>query len=143
MPSAVKHFASTLLLLLFTPAANPATPAVLPFPSPAAALPYFSVLSDDPGAWPEILSSIGLQPQPAGLSHIFVARTGSAASSEWPARVEKGAVLILEGESSLAGMFGFRRTSENVQVNSLTDIHRPTLPIIWEKGLELPVFQIP
>jgi len=139
MPSPVKHSA-TLLLLLLTPGAFPAAPAAV---APAAALPYFSVLSDDPGAWPEILSSIGLQPQPAGLAHIFVARTGASASPEWPARVEKGAVLILEGESSLAEMFGFRRTSESVQVNSLTDIHRPTLPIVWEKGLELPVFQIP
>jgi len=106
-------------------------------------MPYFSVLSEDAGAWPEILQSIGLQRQPAGLARIFVARTGAAASPEWPARVEKGAVLILEGESSLADAFGFRRTKENVRVSSLTDIHRPTLPIIWEKGLELPVFQIP
>lgn len=142
MPSLAKHSATLLLWLVAAPA-FPAVPAVLRVPSPAAALPYFSVLSDDPGAWPEILSSIGLLPQPAGLSHIFVARTGASASPEWPARVEKGAVLILEGESSLAEMFGFRRTSENVQVNSLTDIHRPSLPIVWEKGLELPVFQIP
>ena len=28
-----------------------------------ATMPYFSVLSDDPGAWPAILSSIGLQPK--------------------------------------------------------------------------------
>ena len=139
MPSPIKHSA-TLLLLLLAPGAFPAAPAPA---TPAAALPYFSVLSDDPGAWPEILSSIGLQPQPAGLAHIFVARTGASASPEWPARVEKGAVLILEGESSLAEMFGFRRTSESVQVNSLTDIHRPTLPIVWEKGLELPIFRIP
>jgi hypothetical protein len=107
-------------------------------------LPYFSVLSDDAGAWPEILSSIGLQRQPAGVSRIFVARSGSAASAEWPARVERGSILILEGESSLADLFGFRRARKDpVRVQSLTDIHRPTLPIIWEKGLELPVFDLP
>src|SRR5207237_1238650 len=78
-----------------------------------------------------------------GVSRIFVARTGAAASPEWPARIEKGSILILEGESSLAETFGFRRTKENVRVNSLIDTHRPTLPIVWEKGLELPVFQIP
>jgi hypothetical protein len=133
--------AGTLLFLLVT-VIQAATAPVIP-PIAAAPLPYFSVLSGDPGAWPEILSSIGLLPQPAGLSHIFVARTGASASPEWPARVEKGAVLILEGDSSLAAMFGFRPTSENVRVNSLTDIHRPSLAIIWEKGLELPVFQIP
>jgi hypothetical protein len=108
-----------------------------------AELPYFSVLSDDAGAWPDILSSIGLQRRPAGLAHIFVARTGAPASAEWNARVDRGAILILEGESSLAEMFGFRRGTENVRVNSLTDVHRPKLPIVWEQGLELPVFTIP
>src|SRR4051812_37074430 len=110
----------------------------------AADLPYFSVLSDDAGAWPEILSSIGLQRQPAGVSRIFVARSGAAASVEWPARVERGAILILEGESSLADLFGFRRaTKDPVRVQSLTDVHLPSVPIIWEKGLELPVFDLP
>src|SRR5215471_8099499 len=111
----------------------------------AATLPYFSVLSEDAGAWPGILSSIGLQKQPAAISRIFVARTGAAASAEWPARVERGSILVLEGESSLADMFGFRRNakSDPVRVQSLIDIHRPTLPIIWEKGLELPVFEVP
>ena len=114
------------------------------FPAPAADLPYFAVLSEDAGAWPDILSSIGLQRQPAGLSRIFVARTGAAASVEWPARVEHGAILILEGESSLADLFGFRRSRKDpVRVQSLTDVHRPTLPIVWELGLELPVFDMP
>lgn len=83
----------------------------------AAELPYFSVLSGDVGAWPEILSSVGFQPKPAGLARIFVARAGAAGSSEWAARVEGGAVLILEGESSLAEL-GFRRRKENVRVGS-------------------------
>jgi hypothetical protein len=110
----------------------------------AASLPYFSVLSEDAGAWPDILSSIGLQRQPAGVSRIFVARTGAAASIEWPARVERGAILILEGESSLADLFGFRRSHKDpVRVQSLSDVHRPTLPIVWEHGLELPVFEMP
>jgi hypothetical protein len=116
---------------------------LVPLPTRASALPYFSVLSDDPGAWPAILSSIGLQSQPAALAHIFVARTGAAASIEWTARVENGAILIVEGESSLAEMFGFRRGQENVKVSSLTDIHSPELPIVWEHGLELPRFHIP
>jgi hypothetical protein len=110
----------------------------------SAGLPYFSVLTDDAGAWPDILSSIGLEKQPAGVSRIFVARTGANASVEWPSRVEHGAILILEGESSLAALFGFRRSSrEPVRVQSLVDTHRSTLPIIWEKGLELPAFDIP
>jgi hypothetical protein len=117
---------------------------VLSFSGSAADLPYFSVLSEDAGAWPDILASVGLERQPAGVSHIFVARTGAAASVEWPARVEHGAILILEGESSLADLFGFRRSRKDpVRVQSLTDVHRPDLPIVWEKGLELPLFEIP
>src|SRR4051794_16963571 len=111
--------------------------------SPAAAPPYFSVLSDDAGAWPAILSSIGLQPQPAALARVFVARAGAPASTEWAARVNNGAILILEGESSLAEWFGFRRGPENIKVASLTDVHRPTLPIVWEKALELPRVDLP
>jgi len=118
--------------------------AVRPVPL-LAAPPYFSVLSEDPGAWPAILSSIGLQARPAGLARVFVARAGAPASAEWTARVAGGDILILEGESSLAEFFGFRRAAgpDNVKVQSLTDIHRPTLPIIWQKGLELPKYEIP
>ncbi len=120
-------------------------PAALFSLSLYSASPYFSVLSEDPGAWPAILSSIGLQPRPAGLARVFVARAGAAASAEWSARVAGGDILILEGESSLAEFFGFRRTPgpDNVKVQSLTDVHRPALPIIWEKGLELPKYEIP
>ena len=109
----------------------------------AAALPYFSVLSDDAGSWPAILSSIGLERQPASKAHIFVARAGAPASAEWPARVEQGAIVILEGESSLAEMFGFKRGKDSVRVTSLSDIHNPKLSIVWEKSVELPVFTIP
>lgn len=109
----------------------------------AAEMPYFSVLSEDAGAWPEILSSVGLQAKPAAMARIFVARVGAPASTEWTARVENGAVLVLEGDSSLAEMFGFRPGKANVSVTSLTDVHYPKLPIVWEKGLELPVFEVP
>ncbi len=101
----------------------------------AADLPYYSVLSEDQGAWPAILSSIGLQKQPAALAHIFVARTGAPASPQWNSRVDRGGILIVEGESSLSEMFGFRRGTENVRVNSLTDSHSPKLPICMGEGL--------
>jgi hypothetical protein len=109
----------------------------------AAPLPYFCVLNKDAGAWPEILSSVGLVRQPANMAHVFVARAGTPASGEWNQRVEEGAVLILEGESSLAGMFGFQRSAAFVKVGSLTDVHRPSLAIVWEKGLDLPAFDLP
>jgi len=131
LAAGVQRILVLVLVLALGPAAN------------AFTLPYFAVLNEDAGAWPDILSSIGFQRQPAGLAHIFVARTGSPASAEWTSRVEHGAILIVEGESSLAAMFGFRHTDSNVKVASLIDVHSPKLPIVWEKGLELPVFDLP
>ena len=88
---------------------------------PAAAEPTsFHVLAADGGAWPQILSSVGFRPAPAGQAGIFVFRPGSTGSEEWPARVESGAFLILEGESSTADLFGFRKSAENTRVASVT-----------------------
>jgi hypothetical protein len=119
-----------------------ATLAILPL-APAAPLPSFAILSGDQGGWPLLLQSVGFMPQPAASARIFVLRAGSAGSPEWPARVEAGAYLILEGESSIAESFGFRATKENVKIGSLEDVHLPKLPIVWEKGLELPRYEVP
>ena len=61
MPSLIRWAGCrpALALLLFSAAVT------------AADLPYFAVLSEDPGAWPAILSSIGLQSQPAARARIF------------------------------------------------------------------------
>jgi hypothetical protein len=115
----------------------------------AVALPYFCVLSDDQGGWPLILESVGFLPQTAANARIFVLRSGAANSAEWAARVESGAYLILEGESTAAESFGFRRAQDaegakvNIRVSSLEDVHLPKLPIVWEKGLELPRYEVP
>jgi hypothetical protein len=116
--------------------------ALLLTPVLHAALPTFAVLSDDQGGWPLLLQSVGFMPQPAASARIFVLRAGSAGSPEWSARVENGAYLILEGESSTAESFGFRPTKENVKIASLEDVHLPKLPIVWEKGLELPRYEV-
>ncbi|MBZ5619454.1 MAG: hypothetical protein LAQ69_12135 [Acidobacteriia bacterium] len=123
------------------PAPNPQPPA--PNPQPLLPPPFFTILSSDPASWPDVLSSIGLQRQTSGDSRIFVTRTGALPSADWPARIEKGAVLILEGESPLADQFGFRPGKASVRVSSLTDLHRPDLPIVWEHALDLPVFELP
>src|SRR5436305_7763087 len=57
----------------------------------------FHVLGDDPGSWPAVLSSIGLV---QGGDGVVVAPAGTAAS-DWAARVERGTILVLEGESPL------------------------------------------
>lgn len=109
----------------------------------ASLLVCFAVLSDDPGAWPRILGSVGFLPSAPNGANVFVLRTGAPASAEWAARVEKGAFLILEGESSQAVWFGFRPGKEHVRVGSIQDVHRPGLPIIWENALELPRYEVP
>ena len=124
-------------------AALPALALLLAPLLPAASLPTFAVLSDDQGGWPLLLQSVGFMPQPAVSAGIFVLRAGSAGSQEWPARVDAGAYLILEGESSTAELFGFRATKENVRITSLEDVHLPKLRIVWEKGLELPRYEVP
>ena len=85
-------------------------------------------------------------PQSAANARIFVLRSGTQGSGEWEARVNAGAYLILEGESSTAESFGFRRAKDakdNVRVSSLEDVHSPKLRIVWEKGLELPRYEVP
>src|SRR5580658_2829136 len=110
----------------------------------AADLPYFHVISREAGSWPEIFSSIGFEAEAnAGKAHVLIARTGTPASAEWAARVETGAILVLEGESPLAESFGFKRGKRTVHVSSLRDIHRPDLPIIWASALDLPVMELP
>ena len=80
---------------------------------------------------------------PASAADIFVAPPNTPASVEWKSKVEKGAALILEGASPLAASFGYRGQTETVSVVHLVDIHNPSLPIIWEKAIELPRFEVP
>lgn len=106
-----------------------------------AELPYFQVMARDGGSWPQIFSSIGFEARPD--AHVFVARPGAAASAAWPARIQKGAILVLEGESPLAESLGFRAGKNTVRTGNLRDGHCPNLPIIWERPLELPLMELP
>ena len=81
---------------------------LLPALAAAAGLPTFAFSRIRPGAWPQILGAMGLLEGPVASSRVFVVRAGAPASQEWVARVEGGAVLVVEGQSSLAEMFGFR-----------------------------------
>src|SRR5208283_5031760 len=109
----------------------------------AAELPYYSVTSPDAGAWPKILSSIGFERRPDGQARVVVVRGAAVEAGDWGRRVEGGVILSLEGESPLAESFGFRRNPRSVRVNSVIDMHCPELPIVWEKGVYLPVFTVP
>lgn len=116
--------------------------AAADFPGPART--GFQVLDDEPGPWPRILSSIGLSATNPGPRGVFVLRGGeAAAAAQWRERMAGGALLVLEGESELAAAFGFRPTARRVAVRSVADVHRPQLPVVWRKTLELPVWDVP
>jgi hypothetical protein len=104
----------------------------------------YHVIGDEPGAWPRVLSSVGLTAKTAGPVGIFVVRGKSPlTAAQWLERVDKGAYLVLESESDLATALGFKPTDKRVVVRGVEDIHDPELQIVWEKSAEVPVFEIP
>src|SRR5579872_596598 len=114
----------------------------------AAALPAatfsYQIEGDDAGPWPNILSSVGLSAGKSGSSNLFIVRNGAAATpQEWLGRIEKGAIVVLEGESPLAEALGIHATSKRVVVRSIIDQYDTRLSIIWEHPAEIPVYQLP
>jgi hypothetical protein len=103
----------------------------------------FHVMGDAPGSWPAVLSSIGLLENARG--DVLVLPAGAQISfQECQSQLDRGAILILEGPSPLAASFGFRATGKPlVIVRSVEDVRAPKLHIVWEKPLEMPVFEIP
>ena len=82
---------------------------------------HFAVIGQEAGAWPQILSSVGFVRQDSDLAKVFVLRTATPASQSWAERVERGAYLILEGESPVAESFGFRGGKQRLRVGSIVD----------------------
>jgi hypothetical protein len=121
-----------------------ASAAEVPQPAPATPTFFYHYAGDEPGPWPDILSSVGLVSGFGGVSGVFVVRTAPAdLEPQWRERVSQGAFLILEGDSQLAGAFGFRPTTRRLPVRNVLDHRDPKLAIIWEKTLELAVFDLP
>ena len=127
-------------LTLFAGSAPAATVGSL---NPASIATTFAVLPDDPGPWQHILSSVGFQPQSADSADILVLRPGAAAPAHLTERVEQGAILILEGQTTPAELFGFHAGRDIISVVNVEDVHRPKLPIIWQKAVELHKFEVP
>jgi hypothetical protein len=109
----------------------------------AAATLTFHVAGDDPGGWPTILSSIGLQSAAAHGDIEVIPSGASTNETDWISRVEHGTILILEGASPLAASFGFRATTQHISVQSVEDLRAPKLRFIWEQAADLLRFEIP
>src|SRR5271165_5108623 len=103
----------------------------------------FAIVGTQPGSWPEILSSVGHVAGPAATADIFVALPGTPAAADWQTRVHKGAALILEGSSPLGASFGFHAGTETVSVIHIVDVHNEKLPVIWNKAVSMPRYEIP
>jgi hypothetical protein len=120
----------------------PISLVLLALPCSAATL-TFHIAGDDPGGWPSILSSIGLQNTSAHADVELMPAGASTTETDWPQRVEHGTILVLEGASPLAASFGFRPGSPRISVRSVEDLRAPQLRIIWEQPADLPRFEMP
>ena len=110
----------------------------------AAATFSYHVSGDDPGPWPGILSSIGLTANLYGPSNLFIVRGGAPGSAQqWLAKIEQGAVVVLEGDSDVAATLGIHPTRKRVVVRGIVDQRAPKLAIVWEKPVEIPVYELP
>jgi hypothetical protein len=85
-----------------------------------------------PAPWPILVASIGISQDAIAVNQPL---------SE--TQIEQGAFLILTGESPAASAFGFAVQKKRVQIQSVIDARAPKLPIIWEKAVDLPLFEIP
>src|SRR5579862_5161295 len=105
----------------------------------------FHVMGEDAGSWPAVLSSVGLVPSAAATAGVVVVPRGSdPPASDWAPKVERGTILVLEGESRLAEAFGFHSSGKpHILARSVEDVQAPKLRVIWEKPLEVPAFEIP
>jgi hypothetical protein len=111
-----------------------------PASAAAALLALACGLSADTGGWERVLSSIGLAP--GETIHVTPPVT-AATVKEWAARIERGAFVILEGDSPLAAAMGIRRTNRRVVVRSVEESRAPKLQVVWERALDLPAWELP
>ncbi len=85
-----------------------------------------SSLSISANPWVNLLSSVGL---PAQANTLEEARNGG--------------FLILEGASPQAEAIGIRATARTMEVRGIIDFRHPKLAIIWQKAVDVSVFELP
>ena len=107
---------------------------------PAASF-SFQVAGADRAAWAETLESVGLTEAKQGSADVVVLGAGS--TGDYRARVERGAIVVLEGDSPVAASFGIRATTKQVSIRSITDARAPKLGIVWEEAVSAARFELP
>jgi hypothetical protein len=117
---------------------------------PRAPIHHYQIASDDHGPWARVLGSIGLRPASANscAAHPCLYVVPASANITEPQRfadlVQRGSILILEGDSAVARSFGIRAGSAKpVPARSIVDSHNPKLDIVWERPFHLPAYQLP
>ena len=104
----------------------------------------YHIAGNQPGGWPVVLASIGLLSGSVREAGVVVIPGGASTSEpNWASRVERGTILVLEGDSALAASFGFRAGAERVTVRSTDEIRAPKLKVVWEKPLDVARFEVP
>jgi hypothetical protein len=106
-------------------------------------IPGFHVASARHESWSGILESFGLPAQEAAQASVVVLPQDGAAPEGLLERVRNGRILVLEGDSPTGRILGIHPTSRRVSVRTVRDIHHPSLPICWEKAVDVPVFELP
>lgn len=113
--------------------------------APASAATFtYEVSGGDPGSWPKILSSIGLQSATGTQADVSIAQNVTAAAvPNWLHKIEQGSVVLIEGDNALGIALGIKSTDKRVAVRSIVDQRAPKLPIVWENALDMPVYELP
>src|SRR5579864_6695973 len=85
---------------------------------PAATFTYH-LAGDDPGPWPQILSSIGLTRASGGPANLFIVPAVAPGSTgQWLQHIEQGGIVVIQGESELSAALGLKATAKRVVVRS-------------------------
>src|SRR5689334_20285996 len=72
----------------------------------AAATLTYHVSGEDNG-WSSVFASVGLFPAAAGDIEV-IGNKAPTTTTDWNAKVNRGTILVLEGESAVAASFGFQ-----------------------------------
>jgi hypothetical protein len=101
-----------------------------------ADVPGYHLAAGAAGGWAPMLQSLGLREQPEADARVLVAPASTAV-------LERGALVILEGDSEAARSLGFVPGAKKLSARSVTDTRQPDLRIQWEKAVKVSVFKVP